>query len=208
MPTTIGAGIRYGFLVTPRLLLTNQHCLSSETEAQSAELDFDFDDGPAPVQTGRVRSLVHADKDRDYALAVLDQPMKRTPLTLAVPALSANAELIILQHPSGKIKHASIVQCSVQAMDVPGLIAAGTDFEHRCDTEGGSSGSPVHQLSSGHVIGLHHWGKPDDGSGQNQAVKMLDVLTDLKGKIDKLEPRHADLKPEIQAFVDAALARK
>ena len=197
-----------GFLVTERLLLTNQHCLSTDSEAQSAELDFDYDEGPAPVQTVRVRSLVHADKDRDYALAVLDQPMKRTPLTLAVHPLASNAELVILQHPSGKIKHASIVQCSVQTMDVPGVTDTRTDFEHRCDTEGGSSGSPVHQLSTGHVVGLHHWGKPDDGKGQNQAVKMFDVLTDLKGKIATLDARHADLKPEIQTFVDAALARK
>jgi hypothetical protein len=34
------------------------------------------------------------------------------------------------------------------------------------------------------------------------------VLTDIKGTIDQLEPRHADLKPELQTFVDAALARK
>lgn len=197
-----------GFLVTPRLLLTNQHCLSSESEAQSAELDFDYDDGPAPVQTVRVRSLVVADKDRDYALAVLGQPVTRTPLTLAVHPLASDAELIILQHPSGKIKHASIVQCSVQGVDVPGASAARTDFEHRCDTEGGSSGSPVHQRSTGHVVGLHHWGKPDDGKGQNQAVKLLDVLTDLKAKVATLDPRHAELKPEIQSFVDAALARK
>jgi hypothetical protein len=197
-----------GFLVTPRLMLTNQHCLSSETEAQSAELDFDFDQGPAPTLTVRVRSLVADDRDLDFALVALHEPMKRVPLTLAVRAPANDAELVILQHPSGKIKHASIIQCSVQAMNVPGLTVAATDFEHRCDTEGGSSGSPVHEKATGHVIGLHHWGKQDDGSGQNQAVKMIDVLTRLRDKLATLKPQHAELKPEIQAFVDAALARK
>jgi V8-like Glu-specific endopeptidase len=202
-----------GFLVTPRLMLTNEHCLSSEREAQSAELDFDYDRESAHAQTVRVKTLVRASVGLDYALVELESATKRTPLTMAAIGLAKSAgdkppTLVIVQHPSGKIKHASIVDCITLVVDVPGLTSSPTDFEHRCDTEGGSSGSPVHQLPSGFVVGLHHWGKPQEGAGENQAVKIVDVLNDLASQLPQLPARHAHLTAEIKSFIDGALARK
>ncbi|HEU4894170.1 MAG TPA: serine protease [Vicinamibacterales bacterium] len=200
-----------GFLVTSRLLLTNHHCLSSNAEAASAELDFDYDVAgrTTGVQTVRVKSLVHADEARDYSLVELETPSTRTPLTLAAATFASAQPLIILQHPGGQIKHASIADCAAQAIGVPGVSDVATDFEHGCDTEGGSSGSPVQQTSNGFVVGLHHWGKVDPAQpGWNQAVKIVDVLQDLRSKLSSLSPRHAPLAPEISALIDAALARR
>jgi V8-like Glu-specific endopeptidase len=201
-----------GFLVTPRLLLTNEHCLRTQSEARSAEADFDFDSDAAPPQTIRVKSLVRASFELDYALVELRKTTTgRTPLTLAAVSYMPKPEMVIVQHPSGKVKHASIVDCLADRNDVAGTTESHTDFTHRCDTEGGSSGSPVHHLASGHVVGLHHFGVPEDEpNGRNQAVKITDVLNDLQKPAVRKEiaSRHSHLANEIQAFVDAALARQ
>ena len=167
-----------GFLVTPRLMLTNQHCLGSEREAQSAELDFDYDRDGARAETMRVRTLVRTNEGLDYSLVELEAATKRTPLTMAaigLPKPAGDAKvaapkttLVIVQHPSGKIKHASIVDCIPLAVDVPGVTASVHRLRTPLRYRRWKLGSPVHQLPSGFVVGLHHWGKPDQGSGETK----------------------------------------
>jgi V8-like Glu-specific endopeptidase len=198
-----------GFLVTANLILTNQHCLSSQSETLSAELDFDYDADGAKPQIVRLKSLVRPNAARDYALAELAAPMSRQPLLLAASDYTKQPELVIVQHPAGKIKHVSIKQCKVEKNDVPGVTDAPTDFEHKCDTETGSSGSPVHHVATGHVVGLHHFGFEEGVTdGRNQAVKLLDVLNDLNANFSAMATSHPHLASELRALIDASLARR
>jgi hypothetical protein len=198
-----------GFLVTPNLILTNQHCLSSQTETLSAELDFDYDADGAKPEIVRLKSLVRPNAVRDYALAELAAPMSRQPLLLAVTDYTQLPDLIIVQHPAGKIKHVSIKQCRVERNNVPGVTDSPTDFEHKCDTETGSSGSPVTHVATGNVVGLHHFGFEEGVvDGRNQAVKLLDVLNDLDANFAAIAKSHPHLASEIRALIDQSLARR
>lgn len=54
--------------------------------------------------------------------------------------------------------------------------AGGNDFGHQCDSEAGSSGSPVLDLQH-RVVGLHHLGGCSAGGrGENRAVSMARIL--------------------------------
>jgi hypothetical protein len=108
--------------------------------------------------------------------------------------------LVIVQHPSGEPKQASIADCQLSGPDrvpvppggtcvygnLPGVNRVGvtpgdkTDFGHLCDTKGGSSGSPVADWDTGLVVGLHHFGFLDGSADPvNQAVVHTRILQDI-----------------------------
>ena len=177
------------FLVGRRLLLTNQHCIATDDERASALVDF-FYDADDSVATGqRVAAIVASDRGLDYTLLQLtgDPPAGAgrlffAPLSWAWPADAH--PLVIVQHPSGLPKRASIADCSTAGDARVGVLPGEpTDFGHRCDTLGGSSGSPVLDWSSGVVVGLHHFGfvsgSPDP---VNQAVSHARILRDIRAR--------------------------
>ena len=58
-----------------------------------------------------------------------------------------------------------------------------SDFGHKCDTLGGSSGSPVMDWTTGLVVGLHHFGfLAGSPNPVNQAVAFRRVLADIAVK--------------------------
>ncbi len=61
-----------------------------------------------------------------------------------------------------------------------------TDFEHRCDTLGGSSGSPVLDRASLNVVGLHHLGFLEGDTPVNRAVLIADVLAKIRTQFPDL----------------------
>jgi V8-like Glu-specific endopeptidase len=55
-----------------------------------------------------------------------------------------------------------------------------SDIAHTCDTEHGSSGSPLLNLA-GSVVGLHHFGVAEGPYwNENRAVRMAEILKNLK----------------------------
>lgn len=177
------------FLVGQRLMLTNQHCISTDDERASALVDF-FYDADDSVATGqRVGEIVASDRGLDYTLLRLasDPPTGTgrlffAPLDWSWPA--AAHPLVIVQHPSGLSKRASIADCATPGLARMGVLPGEpTDFGHLCDTLGGSSGSPVLDWSTGVVVGLHHFGflsgSPDP---VNQAVSHSRILRDIRSR--------------------------
>jgi len=61
----------------------------------------------------------------------------------------------------------------------PQLIEGRQTITHTCDTEGGSSGSPLMDLATGYIVGLH-WGGTDKF---NMAIPMSEILVDLKAQL-------------------------
>lgn len=164
-----GLGSHYGtgFMVSPSLLLTNNHVLASSQEAERGVIEFNYQSGTGgrtllPVvfalEPGR---FFVTDQDLDFTLvAVAD----RSPGGDALDGFSwlrlseAQGKVIlgekvnIIQHPNGEPK-----QLALRENQVVDLLE---HFVHyAADTAPGSSGSPVFN-DQWEVVALHHAGVP------------------------------------------------
>lgn len=175
-----------GFLVSEQNhFMTNEHCISSQDAVDSLEVFFGYEHtscGGTTLNPGEVfvgEQLLFADADFDVALLTLQGNPAQTygflPLSDREPALGE--ALHLPQHPSGGAKQVSVTDCWVSSSSITGG-APGSDFGHQCDTENGSSGSPVLDVSN-QVIGLHHVGGCTSGGGENYAVLMSRILPQL-----------------------------
>lgn len=166
-----------GFLIDNDLLMTNQHCVADQERCDTTKIIF----GYAYDQTGRIPGMEQysctkvesVDQDHDMALLRIDgEPGQRWgTLAFALTPPQLGQKIFVLQHPAGEAKQVSSVGCEIAETISPGR-ADQTDFSHRCDTLGGSSGSPVID-EDGAVVGLHHWGRTSFGiySQVNRAVR-------------------------------------
>ena len=127
----------------------------------------------------------------DYALMRLVEPVGARPWAAnpgggaanrgwvrvpdAPPALTSPMGLIIAQHPNGWPMKLGIDTTAIDQAAKPPLWlnGNGTRLRYATNTEGGSSGSPVFDLTW-NLIALHHYGDPDQGhtAAWNQWVAM------------------------------------
>ena len=167
-------------------LMTNEHCIGSQTEAN--QIDFEFMAEGASCATscttalgcpGTVEAsgatLVQLDAPLDYALVIPDTSTASStdlPATYGYMQLRdtgpVNGEQIYIpQHPAGWGKRLALE--SSHSVDQPsGLARISSVTETGCqsagiaevgyyaDTQGGSSGSPVLGYSDNLVVALHH----------------------------------------------------
>lgn len=206
------AGYGTGFMVSPRLLMTNHHVLRNIGDAQTSLAEFGFQLDlrglPRPVaklafDPGR---FFFGDPELDYAVVVLADggPGERAldefgfnPLIAEQGKAIVAQWLNIIQHPNGEPK-----QIALRENQMIDLLP---DFVHyRTDTAPGSSGSPVYN-DAWEVVALHHSGVPQrnragevlaiDGQvwrkemGEhrvkwiaNEGVRISRIVADLKGK--------------------------
>mmetsp|Transcript_25965 Transcript_25965/g.33087 ORF Transcript_25965/g.33087 Transcript_25965/m.33087 type:complete len:694 (+) Transcript_25965:46-2127(+) len=177
-----GSGACTGWLVSESsLLFTNEHCIASLFDVQNTDFEFMGEedictttpgDGSwmsnrGPIFDGSV--LVAANESWDYALIQLDGNPAATygHLELENRRADIDEEIYIPQHPGGRPKELGILDsnhggnCKVKGFR-PGC--APEDMQYTCDTEGGSSGSPVLARSTDKVIALHHCGGGCNGN--------------------------------------------
>lgn len=167
-------GFGTGFMVSPRLLLTNNHVLEDAAIARGSLIEFDFQQagrgGLLPVRRFRLQPDVFflTDESLDYTLvAAAEASEDQVPLSRFGWSRLVGEEgkaligdpLNIVQHPQGRAKE--LVVRSNQLVDLL------DDFAHYVtDTEPGSSGSPVYN-DQWEVVALHHSGVPDtDAQGR------------------------------------------
>lgn len=163
-----------GFLVSPRLLLTNNHVLPDPETAAQGRVEFDYQDGidgnllqPIAFELAPDEVFL-TDKYLDYTLVAV-QAVSKTGVPLASfghhPLLAAEGKVIIgesvsiIQHPNGERKQVALRENS--------LLDVLPDFLHyETDTAPGSSGSPVFN-DQWEVVALHHSGVPKlDANGK------------------------------------------
>ncbi|GHG94113.1 endonuclease [Streptomyces rubradiris] len=159
-----------GFLVSPSLLLTNNHVLRSPEEAGHAVVEFDFQAGldghPLVPVTFRIdpHGFFATDRELDFtvvAVAEHNQEGARLADFGWLPLDGAQGKAIlgefvnIIQHPNGEPK-----QLALRENQIVDLLDR---FVHYVtDTAPGSSGSPVFN-DQWEVVALHHSAVPETG---------------------------------------------
>lgn len=184
----------YGFCTAWRVgpgatMLTNQHCLPSQTEVAGAEVWFNYQSqacgstSVAEITKVTGDRLLTADPILDFSLFTVKSPDSIADfgfleIEARVPVLGE--QVYIPQHAGGGPKQFGIESdlntgnvCRIDAPILDGLDSA-TDAGYYCDTTGGSSGAPVVASSTHKVIALHHFGSPFTPSctTPNQGVRM------------------------------------
>lgn len=160
-------GYGTGFMVSPRLLLTNNHVLSDAQQAGFSLIEFNYQSsvGGQMLQSYTYEldptTFFLTDKRLDYSLvAVKDSLTARPPLAsfgwnrlIEEQGKVILGEYVnIIQHPSGQPKQLALRENQ--------LVDLFDDFLHyRTDTAPGSSGSPVFN-DQWEVVSLHHSGVP------------------------------------------------
>jgi V8-like Glu-specific endopeptidase len=163
-PDGTHAGYGTGFLVSPRLMLTNNHVLTDATAAGYSRVEFDFQEGlDGKLQTSIFASFDPAaffttDRTLDFSLVALKGDLRKiTPygwngLSAAEGKIIVGEYVTIIQHPSGERKQLALREN--QVVDV-----LDNFLHYHTDTSPGSSGSPVFN-DQWEIVALHHSGVP------------------------------------------------
>lgn len=165
-PTTVQA-YGTGFLVSPRLLLTNNHVFESEAAARHSLAEFDYQQNRhgmmLPVATFELApdEFFATNAALDFSLVAVRE-VSRTGVKLSsygwarlVPAQGKailGDPLNIIQHPKGEPK-----QVVLRSNTLVDLMPDHAHYE--TDTEPGTSGAPVFN-DQWEVVALHHAGVP------------------------------------------------
>ena len=171
--TQTGAGVGTGFLISSRLLMTNNHVIQNDRIASLSRIEFDyvrrFDRGFGTTQLFRLlpgefflTSVTRDDLNLDYTIVAVE-PVNSQGEELAargsIPLVSSLGDVTVLewaniiQHPGGDPQQVALRDNKV--------VKSLEHFIHyEADTQPGSSGSPVFN-DQWQLVALHHSGVPD-----------------------------------------------
>lgn len=167
-----------GFMITPDLLLTNHHVISSIQEAERSTIEFRHERG----SDGRFRDSQHfsldpdatfktsATEQLDYTIVAVkpssdDGTTSITEfgflrLASSTHKISQNEFVSIIQHPDGKEKHVSLRENRVLKIGAAAGDRENIFLWYATDTAPGASGAPVFN-DQWQVVALHHRGVPE-----------------------------------------------
>ncbi|MEV4635929.1 serine protease [Actinoplanes sp. NPDC049548] len=167
--TELCTGWRIG---TKNRMLTNNHCFDNSDDAYETEVWFNYQCAkcggydvfrPTKVWGDKVVATNHV---YDYTLFTVENfaaVQKYGYLTLDTARPARGQELYVPQHPAGDPTRIAgrlgekAGTCAVADNAFDGY-ARDSDVSYYCDTEGGSSGSPVLSRKTDKVVALHHFG--------------------------------------------------
>jgi V8-like Glu-specific endopeptidase len=158
-------------------LFTNNHCFSTQTEVNTLQARFDFQKTTCggtmntPGQNfagGTFLKTNPVGGGLDYTLCtLLGNPEATWGEYIATRKRVNVGQLIYFpQHPGGQPKKigfwedaAHTIRCKVDTVkQTYGGSAPNSQIGYGCDSEGGSSGSPILDANTLHAIGIHHFG--------------------------------------------------
>ncbi|KAF4038095.1 Trypsin-like peptidase domain [Phytophthora infestans] len=171
-------------------LMTNHHCISSQTHADNTEFEFNAGGSVCSISctsaracSGSIRAksaaLIYADEALDYALLKLPAGLSVEYGYLRLRASGAvlSERIFMPQHPAGWGKRIAMKTDSgwrtVKSLTMDGC--ATDQVAYYLDTQGGSSGSPVLSWQDNTVIALHHC-----GGCPNTAINSYKLVNDMK----------------------------
>jgi endonuclease G len=167
-------GYGTGFMVSPSLMMTNNHVLPRVEEARRSLAEFNFEDDefftPKPIKTFPLEPerFFYTDVTLDFSLVAV-RPLAIDGSALEpfgylklreIPGMGLAGEYVTaIQHPEGAAKQVTLRENQ--------LVDVFDDYVHYLtDTQPGSSGSPVFN-DQWEVLALHHAGvKKRDSAGR------------------------------------------
>ncbi len=169
-----GRGFGTGFLISPRLLMTNNHVLESASAAARCRVQFDFVkmiDGT--IGATEIYQLVpneffltsaaETDPNLDYTIVAVEAVNgdgKELSRRGCIPLIAASGKLTlgdlanIIQHPGGEAQQVALRDSKV-------VTPLDHFIRYEADTQPGSSGSPVFN-DLWQLAALHHSGVPEE----------------------------------------------
>lgn len=176
------------FLITPNILVTNNHVLNSKEVARAAKCIFNYQitqrRTEAPTKTFRLdpeRLFITspAAGGLDYTFVwIVGNPGEEfgfVPIDRSAFTIAPNEYANIVGHPNGKMKVISIKENEVKWQDEMVV-------HYTSDTEPGASGSGVSN-NNWQLVALHHASKPSQVPGfefLNEGIKFSAIALDLE----------------------------
>lgn len=200
VPDRQGEWFGSGFLVGPKLLLTNHHVIASKKEASQCEVEFDYEhdvDGVLKIPVGynlRPDEVFFTDSRLDITFVSISEvsntgvPIDRYGYLQLLPISGKGIPgewVTIVQHPNGLPK-----QMTIRANQIVKLAEGySKDFIHyTTDTDPGSSGSPVLN-DQWQVVAIHHRAIADPDSPEdsiefiaNEGIRISAIYNLLRHK--------------------------
>ena len=194
---TTGQGFCTGWRVAEDLFVTNYHCWEFGTCDVVFELDYETALAGDKHAKFRCEEVLARNEQYDYALyqvaRVSDDDAKEDlgkgsqllakeggVITMWGGKIDVGQMLIVAGHPQARTKEIDRSKNCKLASVEPEEMGGRQTIRHTCDTEGGSSGSPVLDRETGYAVALH-WGGED---GYNMSIPMSLVLNDIEKAVD------------------------
>lgn len=191
----LGKGFATGFMISPRLLLTNWHVFPTAIAAVESVAEFNYRDNvagnPEPFYTFRLRPdlFFHSFQGLDFAVVSVDPTSVTSGRALSsfgyhrlIPTtgkVGKDEWLTIIQHPGGARRQFAIRENQCISTDEPDALL------YKSDTAQGSSGSPV--LNDSFLIAaLHHAGRARRDAQGLYILKDGRKVTSIEGLDDSL----------------------
>ena len=172
-----------GVLLTGHLVLTNQHVAARiESRLGDVPVWFGWESDRADVVKSTIVDVVEADDRLDVAVVRLDPPPAIAPPSfIGRVAPEVGMEVAAVGYPTYVLPGAGdeLADQLLGGTGVrgrkrvsPGVLRSVSDdaLGHDCSTVHGSSGSPLVELTTGTVVGLHAGGSWRSGGRLNQAA--------------------------------------
>jgi hypothetical protein len=183
-------------------LITNNHCISTQTETSSLQAKFNYQkttctgntDAATSDYAGGTFLKTNSEKKKgnkgglDYTLLTLQGNPEGTwgEIQGTTKSVAINDNIWFIQHGGGNQKtigfyedasHGSL--CHVNTINATyGFAATGSQTGYACDSEGGSSGSAITDPGTGHAIALHHYGGVSSNPCLNSGTAFSRICAD------------------------------
>lgn len=207
-------GYGTGFMVSPHLLMTNNHVLETPEVALHSLAEFNYQDDenfmPCPVHSFRLdpERFFLTNEELDFTLVAIKEHTNQDkkvqdfgyiPLQATAGKILEGEYVSIIQHPKGSPKSVTLRENQVSnRLD---------HFIHYLtDTEPGSSGSPVFN-DQWVLVALHHSGVPHpDKKGDwiaNEGIRISSIVNDIAARYHTFaEPQKALLEEAVGNLED------
>ncbi|MGI9645157.1 MAG: trypsin-like serine peptidase, partial [Ilumatobacteraceae bacterium] len=223
-------GFGTGFMVTPRVMMTNNHVLGDVGDALHSTIQFNHIQrngrlGPVEEFGLKPNLFFATDAPLDFSVVAVDQSSTTgsqlnrpwAPLVAESGKALVGESINIIQHPAGRPQEATLRENRV--VDV-----FDTFLHYSSDTEQGSSGAPAFN-DHWELAALHHSGVPDkDDNGNilledgsvwngsadqiplikwvaNEGIRISSIVANLRATVDE---RAGQPRDYLEELLDAA----